>query len=56
MVDFFDPQPVFGIDVTNLSPGAEVVFDPAKFGSPEALAFPGTGYLDPGTYLRAGAG
>ena len=50
-LDFFHPQPVFGIDVTNVSPGGEVVFDPEKFGSPEALAFPtGLGYLDPGTY------
>lgn len=44
---FWDPQPVFGIDVTNLSPEAEVVFDPSTFWAPEALAF---GNLDPGTY------
>lgn len=50
-IDFFDPQPVFGIEVTNLSPGAEVVFAPEKFDSPEALAFPTRlGNLDPGTY------
>jgi len=50
-LDILNPQPVFGIDVTNLSPGAEVVFDPKKFYSPEALAFPvGLDELDPGTY------
>ena len=27
---FWDPQPVFGIDVTNLSPEAEVVFELSK--------------------------
>lgn len=44
---FFDPQPVFGIDVTNLSPEAEVVFEPSTFWAPEALAY---GDLKPGTY------
>lgn len=51
-VNALDPQPVFGIDVTNLSPGAEVVFDPVEFNSPKALAFPtGLDRLDPGTYF-----
>ena len=44
---FWDPQPVFGIDVTNLSPEAEVVFEPSTFWAPEALVF---GDLKAGTY------
>ena len=43
----WDPQPVFGINVTNLSPEAEVVFEPSTFWAPEALAF---GDLKPGIY------
>jgi S-formylglutathione hydrolase FrmB len=46
---FGDPQPVFGIDVTNLSPEVEVVFELSKFWSPEALGF-GYGDMLPGTY------
>src|SRR5512139_3651777 len=45
----WDPQPVFGIDVTNLSPQVEVVFELAKFWFPEAVAF-GYGDMLPGTY------
>src|SRR5258705_830986 len=36
-----NPQPVFAIDVTNLAPGAPVVFAPDRFRDPDALAFPG---------------
>lgn len=36
-----NPQPLFAIDVTNLAPGASVVFEPDKFRAPDALAFPG---------------
>jgi hypothetical protein len=42
-----NPQPVFGIDVTNLTAGTEVVFDPTEFYSFKALAF---GELKPGTH------
>ena len=38
---FFDQQPVYAIDVTNLKPSEELVFSPDKFSSPDALAFPG---------------
>jgi hypothetical protein len=47
---FWDPQPVFGIDVTNLSPGVEVVFDRTNFRYPKSLAFFGSDDMPPGTY------
>lgn len=49
--NFFDMQPVYAIDVTNLNPGAPLVFSPEKFSSPEALAFPEPlDWLEGGTY------
>ena len=36
-----NPQPLYAINVTNLAPGASVVFNPDKFRTPDALAFPG---------------
>jgi hypothetical protein len=39
--NFFDPQPVYAIDVKDLNPGTPVVFSPERFWSPNALAFPG---------------
>ena len=39
--DYFDLQPVFAIDVTNLRPDEQVVFSRDKFSTPDALAFPG---------------
>ena len=47
---FWDPPPTFGIDVTNLSPGVEVVFNSTKFWGPKALAFYGSDDMPPGTY------
>lgn len=47
---FWDPQPVFGIDVTNLSPGVEVVFNSTNFWSPESLSYNGSDDMPPGTY------
>lgn len=38
---FFDLQPVYAIEVTNLAAGKTVVFSPDKFTAPDALAFPG---------------
>jgi hypothetical protein len=50
-ISFFNLQPVYAIDVNDLRPGAEVVFSPERFGSPEALAFPkNLNGLEPGTY------
>ncbi|MBN2181024.1 MAG: hypothetical protein JW715_03860 [Sedimentisphaerales bacterium] len=49
--NYFDLQPVYAIDVTNLQPDEEVVFSPYKFISPDALAFPKMiERLDQGTY------
>ena len=46
-----NPQPLFAIDVTNLAPGASVVFTPDKFRAPDALAFPGRlDRLESGSY------
>jgi S-formylglutathione hydrolase FrmB len=39
--DYFDLQPVYAIEVTNLQPEEEVVFSRDKFYSPDAMAFPG---------------
>lgn len=50
-VDWFDPDPMYAIDVTNLAPGTAVTFDPAQFRSPTALAYPEPmGRLKAGTY------
>ncbi len=50
-IDWFDFDPVFAIEVTNLPPGDAVVFTPDKFRQPDALAFPKPlGQLDSGTY------
>ena len=47
----FNLKAVYAIDVKNLHPGATVVFSPAKFDHPEALAFPEPlRWLEPGTY------
>ena len=49
--NYFDLQPVYAIDVTNLKPLEELVFSPDKFYSPDALAFPGPpNRLEQGTY------
>jgi hypothetical protein len=49
---FFDLQPVYAIDVTNLAPGKTLVFSPDKFSAPDALAFPGPmERLDRGTWV-----
>ncbi|MHC4558617.1 MAG: alpha/beta hydrolase-fold protein [Planctomycetota bacterium] len=48
---YFDHQPVYAIDVTNLKPGEPLVFSPDRFRSPDALAFPGPiNWLEQGTY------
>ena len=48
---YFNIQPVYAIDVTNLKPEQPIVFSPEKFRSPEALAFPGPiDRLEQGTY------
>ncbi len=50
-INYFDLQPVYAIDVTNLKPAEEVVFSSDKFSSPDALAFPGPiDQLEQGTY------
>jgi hypothetical protein len=50
-MNWFQPEPVFAIDVTDLRPGEPVVFTPDGFRAPAALAFPGPlDQLDPGTY------
>jgi len=38
---FFDLQPVYAIEVTNLAPDSPVVFSTDNFRAPDALAFPG---------------
>jgi pimeloyl-ACP methyl ester carboxylesterase len=48
---FFNPPPVYAIDVTNLKPSEELVFSADKFRAPDALAFPGPiDRLEQGTY------
>jgi hypothetical protein len=48
---YFNLQPVYAIDVTNLRPKQKLVFSPFKFISPDALAFPKMlERLDQGTY------
>jgi hypothetical protein len=48
---FFDPQPVYAIDVNDLHPGTTVAFSPERFRAPDALAFPRPlDRLDAGTY------
>lgn len=50
-VDWFDPDPMYAIDVTNMAPGTAVTFEPAQFRSPTALSFPEPmGRLKGGTY------
>jgi S-formylglutathione hydrolase FrmB len=48
---FFNPPPVYAIDVTNFKPSEELVFSADKFRAPDALAFPGPiDRLEQGTY------
>lgn len=50
-MNWFDPEPVFAIDVTEMRAGECVTFLPSRFKSPDALAFPEPlGRLKPGTY------
>lgn len=46
-----DPQPVYGLDVTNWIPGTPVEFRPEAFRGPDALAFPGPmDRIEPGSW------
>ena len=50
-INYFDLQPVYAIDVTNLQPQEEVVFSSDKFDTPDALAYPEPlNWLEQGTY------
>jgi len=50
-MDWFDPDPVFALEVNSLCPDDLLVFLPDKFKKPDALAFPKPlGQLPPGTY------
>ena len=40
-MSWFDPSPVYAVDVENLQPGEEVIFTPDELGDPDDLAFPG---------------
>jgi hypothetical protein len=50
-LNWFNPDPVFAVDVEGVSPGDEIAFLEEKFENPDALAFPGPlGRLAPGEY------
>ena len=48
---FSTDQAMFARDTTNWVPGTQLVFEPARFGAPDALAFPmSLDWLEPGAY------
>lgn len=50
-IKWFDPSPVFAVDVVDLQPGESVELSKENLADPDALAFPGPlARLDPGTY------
>ena len=50
-LNWFNPSPVFAVDVENLQPGEEVKFTEEDLANPDALAFPDAlGRIEPGTY------
>ncbi len=50
-LNWFDPSPVFAVDVENLEPGEVVEFTEDDLADPDALAFPvGLGRIEPGIY------